>query len=146
MGRRKERKIAHAERINPGMKPGAVANPNALSGTSFRWTTKYIDCDDWDYSFGAIDREMILTYIVPSLQEREVMTWSQIEQHADGGSHGIEINKIIRSAQKRLDALEIYVESLFSLRISGRRRIWGVRERNLFRVLWWDPEHDIWNG
>jgi hypothetical protein len=36
------------------------------------------------------------------------------------------------------------LEELWSLRVSGKERIWAIRERSVFRVLWWDPEHHVY--
>ncbi len=35
-------------------------------------------------------------------------------------------------------------ERIHSLRMSGRKRIWGLQFENEFSVIWWDPEHSIW--
>jgi len=35
------------------------------------------------------------------------------------------------------------VEDLFSLRLTGKKRLWGIRDRHVFKVFWWDPEHGV---
>ena len=32
---------------------------------------------------------------------------------------------------------------LFSVRLTGRIRLWGLRDVSILRVLWWDPEHTV---
>jgi hypothetical protein len=32
---------------------------------------------------------------------------------------------------------------LFSLRITGKMRLWGIRDIETLRVLWWDPQHSV---
>ena len=34
-------------------------------------------------------------------------------------------------------------EELYSLRLSGRSRVWGLKEAGIFWILWWDPNHEI---
>lgn len=73
------------------------------------------------------------------------MTWKDICKN--NNSHTMRLNKIAKNAQT--DLLEKLtndydLDSVFSLRLSGKARIWGVREREAFYLLWWDPEHEIY--
>jgi len=83
----------------------------------------------------------IVVEIAKKLGQLEGQNWEQIQR---GGSHPISVSKIIKEAQKRLAELKLDdTDDLFSIRFSGRERLWGIRSRNLFQVLWWDPEHKI---
>ena len=54
------------------------------------------------------------------------------------------VAKIVPEMQKRLCDLEKEdLDELYSLRLSGKKRIWGIKESNLLWFLWWDPEHEI---
>lgn len=89
--------------------------------------------------------------ILPSLQNREQMTWQQIISESGGKSvgngtnnHNIPIEKLSPSARKRLFELgykDIY--ELFSLRVSGKERIFGLRQDNILKIIWYDSEHTI---
>lgn len=69
----------------------------------------------------------------------EQMTWGEIVR---GGSHSVPIGKLVPDAQKRLSEInQDDVDDLFSLRLSGKQRILGIRTRSILKVLWWDPEH-----
>ena len=35
------------------------------------------------------------------------------------------------------------LDGLSRLRLSGRKRLFGVRRHNEFSILWWDPEHEV---
>lgn len=35
------------------------------------------------------------------------------------------------------------LDQLFSLRLTVRKRVWGIKEGNIFWILWWDPEHEV---
>jgi hypothetical protein len=76
------------------------------------------------------------------LKSFESMTWQEIE--GPSGSHFIEVSQCAKDARDRLRALQYDdIDMLFSLRISGRARVFGIRERRILRILWWDPEHQI---
>ena len=83
-----------------------------------------------------------MSEIVPKLHAYESMTWREIE--GPSGSHFVERDALCPDAQALLDELGFRdVEELFSLRVTGRRRLWGIRDQATFRVLWWDPEHEV---
>ncbi|EWC59421.1 hypothetical protein UO65_5282 [Actinokineospora spheciospongiae] len=50
-----------------------------------------------------------------------------------------------RQARDRLGELQLDDRDEISrLRISGKGRLYGFRERERFYALWWDPEHEVW--
>ena len=36
------------------------------------------------------------------------------------------------------------VDRLISLRVSSRERIFGILDKAVLRLLWWDPEHQVY--
>lgn len=69
------------------------------------------------------------------------MTWHAI---TETGSHFIETSALSKPARNRL--MEIQqddVDQVYSLRVTGRRRIFGIRDGGVLRILWWDPDHDV---
>lgn len=84
--------------------------------------------------------------IVSVLHDCETMTWSQIEQAAEqhkGSGTSIATVDLIPLARERLGLLGIEEEFLFELRVDHVRRIWGVRDRLVLDLLWWDPGHEV---
>lgn len=87
--------------------------------------------------------------VLAKLASFEKMTWSEIkrQQHGHRGkssSHFIEdLSKLNRNAQKRLRELQIS-ENLFSLRLEGKVRIFGILQSHIFEVLWYDAGHEIY--
>ena len=80
--------------------------------------------------------------IHPKLRDFESMTWQEI---ISGGSHNIEVYKLITDAQKRLEVLNLNdLEELFSLRLEGVKRIWGILERGILHIIWYDPKHEVY--
>jgi len=91
----------------------------------------------WD----GIKGNLLLTEIIPRLHAFESMQWAAVE--GASGSHFVARDAIAAEARARLVELGIEADRIFSLRISGRRRIWGTRDVAILRVLWWDPDHTV---
>ena len=86
--------------------------------------------------------ERLLKYIIPKLHNFESMTWADIP---GTGSHEIIVDQICREAQDRLVEIDKNDEdTLFSLRLTGKRRVWGIRRGAILHLLWWDPEHSVY--
>lgn len=48
-------------------------------------------------------------------------------------------------ARERLDAIGLADMTTISVvRLGGLERVYGFRCGNVFHVVWWDPEHEIW--
>jgi hypothetical protein len=107
----------------------------------FCWRVEDIDWNGpWGWSNAS--REEILRTIVPKLHNYESMTWAAVE--GPSGSHSVEFDQLCGDAQARLGEIgKGEVESLFSVRITGEQRIWGVKDVAILRVLWWDPGHSV---
>jgi hypothetical protein len=73
----------------------------------------------------------------------EKMTWQDIYS---SGSHNVTTDGLSWAAQKRLTEINQDANSdlLFSLRVTGAQRIWGLRMDSRFFFLWWDPEHQVY--
>jgi hypothetical protein len=80
--------------------------------------------------------------ILPKMRNFESMTWSQIELDRKR-NHSIPISDLCKEAQKRIEVISLDVDELFRFRLTGEQRLWGVRDRNRFKLLWWDPEHKV---
>ena len=85
--------------------------------------------DNWEgpHTFDAAKLE----HIRQRLASFETMTWKQI---IGRDNHPIHTGDICAGAQKRLEALQINVETIVSLRCTNRERIWGIRRENVLPV------------
>ncbi|WP_437834337.1 hypothetical protein [Sorangium sp. So ce1153] len=83
-----------------------------------------------------------LDFLLLKIREIESRAWVEIDKNKKH-DHYIDWDKLSQEAQRRLEALELDDgrDSLFSFRIGGKLRIYGLRINNVFCVLWWDPEH-----
>ncbi len=79
--------------------------------------------------------------VFQKILESQKLTWQDLRNN---GSHFVDIRDLCSQAQKRLVQLQKEdLDQLFSLRLTGRKRIWGIKEGNIFWLLWWDPEHQV---
>ena len=60
-----------------------------------------------------------------------------------GGSHDVETWRLSPEAKKRMQEIQVEQDSLMSLRICGKERVWGIRDGNVVHLLWWDREHTV---
>lgn len=101
------------------------------------WSFKQLDCPQW------------WDDIYSKLKNYETMTWQEIYDASGGRSHGnnnhdIPICDLIPQARRRLKELNLDdISSLFSLRLTGQQRIWGILDGNVLKLLWFDPKHQI---
>jgi hypothetical protein len=112
-----------------------------VQAEKFRWR---VDSVDWDgpWSWGNSTVNDLLAVIIPKLHDFESMTWADVEGKT--GSHFVAYEKLCSETQTRLTKLQMDEQAqLFSARITGRIRVWGVRDIVIFRVLWWDPDHTV---
>jgi hypothetical protein len=117
----------------------------------FRWDTT--DCDlHGPFGWGVTDPVMLLTDIIPKLQKLETQTWDEVERQSQNHSHFVDNSKLSSEARKRLETIKDFLEergmngadSLFSLRLEAKRRVWGVRQGAVLQILWYDPEHQVY--
>ncbi len=92
-----------------------------------------------------IERKNFFNQIYDKVVAFEQKTWNEILTNERKKNHEVSIGSISKEAQKRLRELQFDdIENLVSLRFSGRNRIWGIRFGSIFRVLWWDPDHEVY--
>lgn len=87
------------------------------------------------------------SHIVVTLANLAQLTWFEILQmYADGRKrhHAQEFSTIKLEAQHRWGELEMVTDDLFRFRLTGRQRAWGYRENSHFFMVWYDPEHKIY--
>ena len=105
------------------------------------WQIGYIDLSG-PFGWGSVDRTLLLKEILPKFKSFESMKWREI---LGPNNHEIRIADISREAQKRLEELRILdIDQLVSLRLAGRIRVWGIKIHKTLRILWWDPEHQVY--
>ncbi|WP_343932276.1 hypothetical protein [Nesterenkonia lutea] len=84
------------------------------------------------------------------LEECGKKTWGEIEQETSGGHrkhHGQPLDSLCAEARERLRAqglTEDSEEELFRFRLTGPGRLWGFKSGSLFKLIWWDENHQVY--
>ena len=77
------------------------------------------------------------------LKDFETMKWVDLIG-PQKPSHEIPVDKISKESQKRLRKIGLEdIDTLVSLRLGAKERLWGIKDNECFKILWWDPNHEI---
>jgi len=107
--------------------------------SSFKWAVESVQLSG-DFGFHNCDHETLFKTIINRLKQFETMNWSEvIKTH----SHEIDFNDVIPSIQIEIRTLFDDELNLFSMRMAGRPRVWGVRKGAICYILFYDPDHEI---
>ena len=97
---------------------------------------------DGPWSWGNVTAEKLVE-IRQFLANLESMEWNHL-LHQDR-AHTIARWKLSKDAQNRLEEVgQEDVDDLISLRKTGKERICGIKDRDVLKILWWDPEHTVY--
>lgn len=144
----KKPKIPSAFLPETEKKPRVQYDINSPDSLNPVWQLSKLDYG-WEHSWDKIGRERWENTILPFLRNLETMSWHQIKTAAGGktsgtNSHNIPIERLSKNARERLEAIQQDdIDDLFSLRFTGKGRIWGVKDRNILRIIWFDFDHAI---
>lgn len=104
------------------------------------WQFHLLDCEG-PFGWNNVEPDFIWDIFSNRIKDKEHINWSQLKT---SGSHNVALDQLCKDALKRLKEIkQDDLDELFSLRISGKERIWGIRDRYTLKVLWWDPEHAV---
>ena len=146
MSRRRNKKIKATKRPaikqapRSGKEPRRRESPESNENRRIHWHLSAIDtAGPWTVFF--VSKTYLVGSLIAKLKSYESMRWGEIDRSK---SHPVPIQNLCGEAQRRLEEIgQDDVESLFSLRFSGQQRLWGIRDRAAFKILWWDPNHEV---
>ena len=123
------------------------ASPEIFDNTTICWQLGKID---WDGPWGNSSTNDLnfKEFIKGWISNFETMTWAEIFKASGGRSRGnnhhpINVSKLSVTAKKRLkDIKQADIDSVVSLRIDSRKRLYGIRDGRAMQLLWYDPWHD----
>jgi hypothetical protein len=79
--------------------------------------------------------------IVGKLHSFDSMSWSEISGQ---DHHSIRVDRLSKDAKDRLaDIQQDDIDEVFSFHIQGKPRVICIRDRNVAKLLWYDPEHKV---
>lgn len=128
--------------------PVLGADPNSCLKLSPSWKFNNLDLDHPEWGWNKLSTGDFIKILSEYLFHLETMSWDAILKTSGGRNqgnnhHNIEVSKICLTAQKRLTELNIDVDQLFSLRLNGTWRLWGIKEGQILRFLWSDKNHEV---
>ena len=130
---------AGAEPRSREVRAPAASDTNGLTPV---WSLALFDADG-PWGTCRFDPALDLWDVLSKLKNYESMKWSEILLNKKR-DHSVEVGKLISDAQKRLEERNLgEFEELFRFRLTGEQRLWGIRDGRIFRIIWWDPEHEI---
>ena len=123
--------------------------PLELPDGRISWHFRLLDETHDSWGWKGLGRERWWNDVFPKLKNFETMTWEEI-QRASGGrsagnnSHFVPILELDKRAQDRLcELMRDDLDQLFSLRLSGTQRVWGVRKGTVLQIIWIDLHHEV---
>jgi len=119
-----------------------------------RWTRELEDTGgNWSWGVPRGCGDLWGAEIEPFLKQYEKKKWGEIDSERTGkgkrrrSKHCFySYDKIIQEAFDRLVELELddFAEQIFRFRLSGKKRIFGFRQPELFFFVWYDTQHKIY--
>lgn len=148
MARRPEKQPA-VRTLPPGGKEARTSlgrDPSSNDRETIVWRFSIVDLGG-TWGWRSVAARVWWNDILPKLQNFESMTWAEIMQATGGrtqgnNSHFVQVERLTRQAKARLAAIrQEDVSELFSLRLTGTTRIYGIRDGRALKLLWYDPFH-----
>ena len=87
--------------------------------------------------------------VILKLKDYEGLTWAEINKASGGGTYGTnshyeDVEDLCKDARDRINELMIFEDRVFSLRLDGETRLYGIIENGVFYVIWYAPNHEIY--
>lgn len=105
------------------------------------WKFSMIDTGG-EWTFKNIKKDYFWNHLLSKLKNLESQTVSEfiIPEH----NHKIKKCSLCKEAQKRLIKIKLDdYDEFYSVHITSIKRLWGILEGSNFKILWWDPKHEI---
>lgn len=124
-----------------------VVNPDSFYNHYPIWSFSKCDFDHDRWSMPC--HQECLSDLMKRLKAFEGQQWKEILSDTSGRrnntkNHSIPISDLIKEAQSRLAEINLDdFDKLYSLTITGERRLWGVITEGTFYIIWFDTDHEI---
>lgn len=136
----KKNKCVKQKEIPKGKNIAQGGSPEQYYLQNPAWTFANLDQEMWTFSREHIG-DLIWSKILPRLKALETQTWGEILLTNKKQNHLLDMNVLNKVAQDRLASKYIEAESLISLRITGKHRLYGYMSGRVFNILWYDDNH-----
>lgn len=126
-----------------GKRTSQTENPNSFYKKNPVWRFRRNDKthDVWSIRTCCDFNEQVMD----KLHSFEGQTWGEIiNSNGVDTHHYVYTSNLIKKAQERLHDLKVFDDQLFSLRLNGKTRLYGILENGIYSIIWFDPEHEIY--
>ena len=120
---------------------GSILENEKVEEKKLSWKFSIIDTDG-KWTFKKIEKDYFWNKLLSTLKSLESQTVGEfiIPEH----NHKIERDRLCKEAQKRLIKIKLDdCDEFYSVHINSMERLWGILEGSYFKILWWDPNHEI---
>lgn len=148
MAKNARKKVIQKEKVEGKKIPRNLEDPDSYYGKTPVWSFKRLDNGYGKWGFVHIDD--LNTTIISKLKEYEGMTWGEIIKATGGRAHGNNnhfenVSDLIQEAQQRWRELKLEeYDRIFSLRLTGEQRLYGILDNGVLQIVWFDPKHEIY--
>lgn len=137
---RKGKKTPKIRSIPDPQKQAKASAVQDYGSEKLKWSFSVVDLHG-PFGWSVCDVATFQKKLANKVHHFETMYWREIEGPAH---HAIGKDSLSKEANTRLNQInQNDVDSLFSLRLQGQERLIGIRDRDYFRILWWDPHHKV---
>ncbi len=140
---KKNKKPQSSVKIQPGknVRGGSILEKERIQDRKLSWKFSIIDTDG-EWTFKNIEKDTFWNCLLGTLKSLESQTISEFIRPIH--NHKIEKYKLCKKAQERLIKIKLDdYDELYSVHINSIKRLWGILEGSYFKILWWDPRHEI---
>ena len=139
------KKIKQGAQVVAEKKPKTRVDSDGYLARSPVWAFARCDKERW-----SLINDEYCSSVIAKLADYEGMTWQNIQSSSGGkrrgtNNHFINIANLCVDAQKRACEMKIdeVTDQLFSLRLSGKERLFGILTLGVFYAVWYDKDHEI---
>jgi len=137
-----------------GKEVRAKEDPSSSDHHTPAWQFHRCDEEHELWGWDKLTPELRLDIIKRHLCSFETMSWNEIKSTSGGkapgngtNSHALPIGGFSKKAISRLEELKLDDnDELFSLRLQGKLRLYGIKDGRVLRFIWHDPHHGSEDG
>lgn len=143
---RKQKKPVTKESVHPVKTPHSPEDPGDYLNKTPSWRFARNKAHKYD-RWKILNNTERVTSILDSLMGFEGLKWQEIKLASGGkrsgtNNHFIGKDELCKDAQEYMDQYQLD-DQIFSLRISGKERLFGQIDNGVFVIHWYDENHEI---
>ena len=133
---------------NPSLNktPNIREDVSSLENMHFKWyaITNYVDYDEREWGWNRVIIDRFFNKCLQHLQHYESLTWAQMK--AQDHCHPAPLEGITPKARKRIIEKFGPMDDLYQVKVEGKCRLFGRKDRQNFYLIWHDENHTVYPG